>query len=289
MDQSKPHSWIDGLKAKDVMGERIVTLTSHHTVKQASEIMRIKGITGLPVVEDGVLAGIVSIADVLHAFEKEEHSLPVSSLMTKNVVSLTPDEPISECLFKFRKYKFGRFPVVDKDRRVIVMVTPTNILIHFINVCQGLYGPFEQEDTGTDLQMTFLIAGGDFAAAGDGSSKIKKTLKRLGLNSKIIRRASIISYELEMNIVIHALKGWIKVEVTPDEIMVSAEDEGPGISNIELAMQEGYSTASEQVREMGFGAGMGLSNIKRCSDEFKIHSDVGKGVSINTKIYINKG
>ena len=116
--------------------------------------------------------------------------------------------------------------------------------------------------------------------AGKASISIKGILREIGINPSLIRRAAIASYEAEMNVVLYATKGTMELRVTPKDIRVMVEDQGPGIPDIELAMREGYSTASDEIREMGFGAGMGLSNIKKNADAFSIHSAVGKGTTL---------
>lgn len=132
--------------------------------------------------------------------------------------------------------------------------------------------------------LTFLIKGMDFTVAGEAASKIKTALQQIGLGPEIIRRAVIVTYEAELNIVIHAYRGTLKACISPDFIELVAEDEGPGIPDIPLAMQEGYSTAPQHIREMGFGAGMGLPNINKCADILDIQSEVGKGTRLKAKI-----
>ena len=140
-----------------------------------------------------------------------------------------------------------------------------------------------------NISYEFPIEKDDFERAGEASSKIKKILRQLGMDSGIIRRVAIGAYEAEMNIVIHSLGGTIGITIDPETIIITAEDTGPGIENIELAMQEGYSTAPDRIREMGFGAGMGLPNMKKCSDSFEIESIVGKGTKIVMKMYLKDG
>jgi serine/threonine-protein kinase RsbT len=136
------------------------------------------------------------------------------------------------------------------------------------------------------IRYNFNVEKDDFDRAGEASSNIKKILRQLGIDAAIIRRIAIATYEAEINIVIHSLGGEIDLEVDPVSIKIIANDKGPGIANIELAMQEGYSTASDKVREMGFGAGMGLPNMKRCSDEFHVESEIGKGTTIAMIMFI---
>jgi serine/threonine-protein kinase RsbT len=127
------------------------------------------------------------------------------------------------------------------------------------------------------MEFKYDIEGGNFTKAGAASSAVKKILNQLGADTKIIKRVVVALYEAEVNIVAHAFKGQITAFIDTEKIKLLVEDEGPGIHDIELAMQEGYSTASPKVREMGFGAGMGLSNIKKNADILNIQSTVGKG------------
>lgn len=139
------------------------------------------------------------------------------------------------------------------------------------------------------INYTFDIEKNDFTRAGQASSAIKKLLMQLGIDSAITRRAAIATYEAEMNIVIHSEGGVITVQVSPEYIAIYAEDRGPGIDDIETAMKEGYSTAPDWIREMGFGAGMGLSNMKRCSDYFKIDTQKGMYTKVTMKLQLHGG
>ncbi|WP_396170207.1 ATP-binding protein [Flavobacterium sp.] len=131
------------------------------------------------------------------------------------------------------------------------------------------------------MKLDFFIEGGDFAKVGIASSELKKTLKQLNVDPKIIRRTVVALYEAEINIVAHAYKGNITININSHQIDITLDDKGPGIPDVELAMKEGYSTATAKVREMGFGAGMGLANIRNNSDELKINSIVGEGTKVN--------
>lgn len=138
------------------------------------------------------------------------------------------------------------------------------------------------------LIQRFSITGGDFHHAGLVSTQIKEILKELGIDPNIVRRAAIAAYEAEMNVVMYAQRGIFTLEVNPQRINFIVQDEGQGIPDIDLAMQEGYSTATPEMREMGFGAGMGLPNIKKNSDIFEISSEVGKGTCLNIIIFLNQ-
>lgn len=133
------------------------------------------------------------------------------------------------------------------------------------------------------IAEVFPVEKDDFVTAGEASAKIKRTLKKLGVDSALLRRISVCSYEVELNLVIHSLGGTIDFQVTQDSVMLLVKDRGPGIANLELAMREGWSTAPESVRMMGFGAGMGLPNMKRNADEFDIKSEAGVGTEILMK------
>jgi serine/threonine-protein kinase RsbT len=137
------------------------------------------------------------------------------------------------------------------------------------------------------LQEKFEIKGGDFINAGESSIKIRNILKDIGIDSNIIRRVAIVAYEAEMNVVMYARQGKMHLHVYSNKILLKIEDKGQGIKDIDLAMQPGYSTATEEMREMGFGAGMGLPNIKKNSDKFNISSLVGKGTKLEVTIKLN--
>ncbi len=135
-----------------------------------------------------------------------------------------------------------------------------------------------------ELVFHFDVDGNDFTSAGQASIQIKKNLRRLGLDPETIRRVSIAMYEGEINMVIHAGGGEADVKVCESYIEIVLKDNGPGIKNIEQAMQEGFSTAPDQIRSLGFGAGMGLPNMKRYTDDMKIESEVGKGTTVTMRV-----
>lgn len=137
------------------------------------------------------------------------------------------------------------------------------------------------------FREVFPVAKDDFVRAGEASAKIKRVLKQIGVDADKIRRTSVVSYECEINLIIHSLGGEMCLEVTDEQIIVTSQDKGPGIKDISLAMKEGWSTASDSIREMGFGAGMGLPNMKRHCDEFILDSTYGVGTKIVMKINLN--
>jgi len=137
------------------------------------------------------------------------------------------------------------------------------------------------------MDFKFDIEGGNFSKAGTASSDVKKILKKLNVDPKLIKRIVVSIYEAEVNVVAHAYEGEMNVSIFPEKIVVRIVDKGPGIPDIELAMQKGYSTASAEVREMGFGAGMGLPNIKKNTNELNIKSEVGVGTEVELINYLN--
>lgn len=124
------------------------------------------------------------------------------------------------------------------------------------------------------MKKSFEVSNDDFSSAGIASSKIKKILRQIGMDSSVIRRIAIATYEAEINVAIHSLGGEIEVYIKSDRVEIFVEDKGPGIADVNLAMQKGYSTATKEIRELGFGAGMGLPNMEKCSDDFHIESEV---------------
>ena len=135
------------------------------------------------------------------------------------------------------------------------------------------------------LKQQYSVSADDFVSAGAASAAVKKTLKQLGFSPDLIRRTSIAMYEGEINMVIHGGGGVAEAEFAEDYVRITLTDEGPGIADINLAMQEGFSTASDSIRELGFGAGMGLPNIKKQSDDFQITSEVGVGTTLVITIF----
>lgn len=136
------------------------------------------------------------------------------------------------------------------------------------------------------IRLEYVVDGDDFSSAGIASEQVKLHLKKLGLSSETVRRVAISMYEAEINLVIHGGGGKAIVEIYPDRIVLRLIDHGKGIENIELAMQEGYTTAPDNIRALGFGAGMGLPNMKKYSDEIDVKSKVGEGTTVTMTIYI---
>lgn len=133
------------------------------------------------------------------------------------------------------------------------------------------------------LHAEYPVATGDYTRAGEASADIKRRLKQLGVGSSVLRRVAVASYEVELNLVIHSLGGKLSLDVDQNGVWLTSEDVGPGIADLSLAMREGWSTANEEARSLGFGAGMGLPNMKRNADDFEIESELGKGTRIRMR------
>lgn len=136
------------------------------------------------------------------------------------------------------------------------------------------------------MKLNFDVDGNNFLLAGEASGQVKKVLRQLGISADTIRRIAISMYEAEINMVIHGGGGQIIVDISPEKVILTLADRGPGIPDIDLAMQEGFTTASNEIRELGFGAGMGLPNIKRYSDSLTVKSEIGKGTTVEIVVLL---
>ena len=276
----------------------VITVSPDTTMAEFREILRANRISGTPVVEGGKMVGIISIEDLIKALASGELEAKVGEKMTRNPETLYADEPLIHAVSKFERLGYGRFPVIDRAGNLVGILVQGDIVRALLRQLEIEYHEEEIhryrashifEDILAD-QVTLLfryhIEGGNFTKAGDASSRLKRTLTRLGIDPRIVRRVAIASYEAEMNIVIYAEEGEITAEVRPDQIRIVAADKGPGIPDIEKAMEPGFSTAPEWVRELGFGAGMGLPNIQNCADKMNLESTVGVGTRLEILIYL---
>lgn len=275
---------------QDVMTKSVYTITPDLTVRQAKEMMRDKGISGMPVTDqENTLIGIISVADIIQAMETDKLDLLIPKVMSAPPVFLREHDTIRQALQVCREYKCGRFPVIDENAKVVGIITAGDILARlalFLRIDE-LEKPDEKK-AGQSFPAQvydYKINSMNFDLAGVAASDIKKKLIELGIDGVIVRRAAIAAYEAEMNVVIHANSGKLLARVTPKEILFTVIDNGPGIKDVDLAMQKGYSTASDEIREMGFGAGMGLPNIKKSADEFNLASSP-QGTILEIKIFI---
>ncbi|MDR2479898.1 MAG: CBS domain-containing protein [Treponema sp.] len=280
------------LKIKDVMATAVITGNKGQTLRHIQAIMRENHITGVPITEDRRLMGLVSIDDIVTALDKGYIDLPVEERMTKNVIVLQDDMPLSFAISYLNKYRYGRFPVLNKNQELVGILTSTDVirtLLVEMNREVLRLEKIQKELGGASLpysEMEFNVPRYDFELAGRASTEIKKALKQRNFDPKIIRRIAIASYELEINLVVHSQGGSIRCSIQPDKVTIIAADTGPGIADVNQALQEGWSTANEYVRSLGFGAGMGLANTKRVSDEFSINSALGSGTTVRSVVYV---
>ncbi len=281
----------DQWKLSDVIRADVETISPSQTVRQASEQMRRRGLAGLLVVEDGRPVGIFSMLDLLIAAEGGQLDAPVSVHMTPDPVVLSCQETVLDALHQFGKWHYHKFPVVDEAGKLLGVITLGDILYRMVSVLEAgePEEPVEAEDNPQwPVEIEYALLGGDFARGGEASSRIKRALKQLGVDSRALRRVAIVCYELEMNVIIHAYRGVLRINATPREVEIICEDVGPGIADLDKALEEGFSTASEKVRAMGFGAGMGLPNVRKSSDSFEIGSTVGFGTRVSAVIRLNR-
>ncbi len=289
------------IKIEDVMTKEVVTVTPDTTMRELREILRDHRISGAPVVQDDRMMGIISIEDLIKALVAGEMDARVGDRMTPDPITVQANESVVRAVNHFDHYRFGRFPVVNREGRLVGILTRGDII-------RGLLKQLELEHHQeevlrhrvshifeelisdlTSIVMRCNVKARDFASAGEASSRIKRALTRLGVSPQIARRAAIATYELEMNIVIHATEGGeIMAEIQPEKIIIRATDTGPGIEDTEKAMQPGFSTAPDWIRELGFGAGMGLTNVRRCADEMLIESPKGQWTSVKVVIYLDR-
>lgn len=287
------------LKVRQAMTENVITVAPDHTMADLRNVLRVNRISGTPVVEEGQMVGIISVEDLIKALAAGEMGATVREKMTPGPVMLYAYEPLVHAVSKFNKLQFGRFPVLDREENLAGIITQGDIVRAMLRQLEVDYREEElhryrashifEDIIADDIALVFgyRVIGGDFNRAGESASGLKRTLGRLGIHPSVIRRVAVATYEAEMNIVIFTDGGELVAEVRPDRIKIDALDKGPGIPDIERAMQHGFSTAPLWVQEMGFGAGMGLPNIQACADNMNLESTVGVGTHLEVIIHLD--
>lgn len=267
------------LKVKDVIKKKIFSAKKTDSLRDIQNLMRDNGISAVPILEEHRLVGMVSLNDIITALDKSHMDDAAEKHMATSLVILEDEMPLSYVIPYFDKYSFRNFPVVDKNNRFAGILSSRDILLAILHALNDEIVELEKlvnlapVDRMNKIRREFIIKKFDFENAGRASFELKRVLKERNISRQLVRRACIAVYELEINIAIHSEGGVLLFEVDDRTIHITARDRGPGIENIELALQEGYSTAGEWVRSMGFGAGMGLANTKRVSDDFVIESN----------------
>jgi CBS domain-containing protein/anti-sigma regulatory factor (Ser/Thr protein kinase) len=289
------------LRVDEVMTHNPRTVTPDTSMSDVLEIFRSSRISGAPVIDKGDLVGLISIEDLLRCLQNSDLQSPTRNYMSTKLLTIRNSEPTIEALKLFVSSHYGRLPVVDQKGRLVGIITKGDITSGLLKAIQHDYQEEEVrryrashlfEDIESDrssLILRYNIKQGDFLRGGAASSAIKRALLRLGANPQVARKVGIAVYEAEMNLIIHTTNGGvIRVEIEPKQISITVSDDGPGIEDVNLAMRPGYSTASETVRELGFGAGMGLVNIQRCVDSMRLESVFGRGTNLRLKIFLKE-
>lgn len=296
---TKAQELVYELKIQEVMKRDVITVTPDCTMSDLKEILRTKRISGVPVLQEGALVGMISIENLFRAFDQSDLSkATVGEKMTRNVVTVRANETVVSAVNLFARLGYGRFPVVDDDGRLVGILSKGDIVRGLLRRMEVQWQAeeirryrashiFEDiESDQTALLLRYNVKAKDFVHGGEASSKIKRALEALGGHPRIVRRVAVAAYEAEVNIMIHSFGGEMIAEVRPERMRLTAIDTGPGIADVEQALQAGFSTAPDWIRELGFGAGMGLSNIKSCADDMRLTSTVGVGTRLEMIFYL---
>jgi CBS domain-containing protein/anti-sigma regulatory factor (Ser/Thr protein kinase) len=283
-------------RVESVMAPNVIAIDPSSSMGQVKDLMRDKHISGAPVVRGKQVIGIVTIRDVIRSMEEGKLDFLVTDLMTTDVRTVSKDSIVTDVVKNLGQQGFSRLPVVDQNGDLVGIVTTGTLIRSLLKQMDKSFQRKEAEklytyrashifqdisSDDTSLLLRFFVNERDFDNAGKASSLIKRSLQRLMLRPQIVRRVGVAVYEAEMNLVIHTdIGGEITVEVRKDRVNISTVDHGPGIGDLKQVLQPGFSTAPEWIRDMGFGAGMGLANIRRVSDVMKLTSAPGQGTRL---------
>ena len=296
-------SIFEDLKAEEIMTKNVSFLYPDKEIVQAKELMKVKKISGIPIVDrEKNLIGIISIEDIIKALENGYINEKIEKIMTKNVRCLYLEDNLPKIVEKFERLRFGRFPVIDKNGKLCGIITIIDILHKILEKFNLIYIHDKNRNiklndeisliTGERLtqdkaEFHYEISSGEISKAGEGAAILKGFLIKKGINKDIARRVGVATYEAETNVIIHSeSKGDIFCFIVKDRIIVRVIDSGIGIENLDRAMKEGFSTAPDYIREMGFGAGMGIPNMKRFADKLVILSQRGMGTQVEMVFYL---
>ena len=300
---TKTQEMVYEITVGEVMAPKMVFVGPDQTMSEFRLLLRDNRISGTPVVENGKLVGMVSIEDLINALYDNAINAPVKERMKTKVECLYTDELLVHCIAKFSKYGYRRYPVLNRNDELVGIITKGSIVEGLLRKLEIEY---EQHETTVSLSrqrptmrkffddvsadeisftFKFNVAGQTLKDAGKAASELKNALKKLGVCPPLLRRIGVATYEAEINLASYTNGGEIRAQIEKWGITVEVIDTGPGIPDIELAMKPGYSTAPDWVRELGFGAGMGLVNIKKCSDEMDLKSSVPGGTHLTMQFY----
>ncbi len=279
------------IKVRDVMRTEIVVLSRRDTMRRAQDLMRRNRISGIPIAESGRLYGIVSVEDIIQALTGGWIDDLIFKHMSNHLIVLEADMPLAFALKYFENYNYGRFPVLNKEHRLVGIISQRDVtrtllyeLTLEINKLEKKAMQSAAEPEGGEHQSYLLrewsVVHNDLENAGKAANDIKAILREHNVDRRLTRRIAVAAYELEINICIHSHGGNLTFMIADDKATVVAKDTGPGIPDVVWACQDGTSTANDWIRSLGFGAGMGLANSKRVSDRFDIKSTMGKGTTV---------
>jgi CBS domain-containing protein/anti-sigma regulatory factor (Ser/Thr protein kinase) len=288
------------LRVRDAMTRPPVTARPEDSLRAIQNLMKSHRISGVPILQNGVTVGLVSIEDIITALDQGHVNDPAERWMTRNIVTLRDHFSLVRAVGEFDRHGFGRFPVLTSAGELVGVITRGDItaclMQHLEKRAEEVAareaaqtpGRARRPKPAEPVVLQAEVKAGDYDSAGKVSQRMRQILRARGVDPDIQRRAAIVAYEAETNIIIHSIGGDLSVAVTPGKVVIEATDRGPGIENIELAMQEGWSTAGPLARELGFGAGMGLPNIRKCSDKFEIHSEMGAGTRLYSEVLLHQ-
>jgi CBS domain-containing protein/anti-sigma regulatory factor (Ser/Thr protein kinase) len=287
------------LKVREVMTSKLVSIPSSSIMKDVLDTLREHHISGVLIVDNDHLKGLVSTEDLIRCLVDRCLNSSVGNYMSTNLLTVHDFDSITEALRVFSKTGLGRLPVLDNEKKLVGIITKGDITTGILKALEHDYHEeevrryrashlFEDiESERSSLVLRYNLKHYDFIHGGTASGNIKRALLRLGANPQLARRVGIAAYEAEMNLIIHATHGGsIHVEIESQQISIYAWDDGPGIEDIEKATKPGFSTAPQEILDLGFGAGMGLYNIKRCVDEMNLVSEMGKGTHLTMKFFL---
>jgi CBS domain-containing protein len=288
------------LRVRDAMTQPVVTAGPDNSLRMIQHLMKTHRISGVPIVENGALVGLVSLEDIINALDHGHINELAGHWMTRDFITLRDHFSLVRAVAEFDRHGFGRFPVLNSSGELVGVITQGDItacLMHHLDKraeeatareAALLAGQTSDVKGKKSVVVRARIKAGDYDEAGKVSQRMRQILRERGIDPDIQRRAAVVAYEAETNIIIHSIGGNLSAAISPEKVVIEAVDEGPGIENVDLAMQEGWSTAGPLARELGFGAGMGLPNIKKCCDKFEIHSEMGTGTSLRSEIMLRK-
>jgi len=281
------------IKIRDAETKTVVALSPDTKMSKIRHILRSNKIAAAPVLENDRLLGIISVNDYINWLTERKPDCPVYKCMSRDVQYLYDDEPLVDAIKSFETFGFYEFPVLDRETgKCAGVITRRDVIMGLLQALEINYRQkeissysghhFFNEVIAEEITLVFRykVPGKEINRGGEAASGLKKDLKYLGIHPAIIRRVTIATYEAEMNLIIYGGGGDISVILNKCTIKVEIKDEGPGIPDIEKVLQPGFSTAPDWVRELGFGAGMGFTNIQNCVESLDIDSTVGKGTVI---------